>query len=156
MHLNLKLGENIFLQGNKVISYETHVADIKKDGIHALGKYSRTTSKQIYKVACELNLQIHKSDIKQVFYKHEYGAKFSIDRCLSQKISKFIIGYMREKELDYLKCSHEDVLPMLITIPDVGPRDWEILRDYLQLPNDTPSPQEQEKQYIKARRLIFE
>lgn len=155
MQLNFKLGNNIFLQGNKVISYETHVATIKEDGIHVLGKYSRTTSKQIYKVAYELNLQIHKSDVKQVFYKHEYGAKFSIDRCLSQKISEYIIGYMRENGLDYLKCSYNDMIPMIHNIPNVGPSDWAILRDYLRLPKDMPSPQEQEKQYLKARDLLF-
>lgn len=156
MQLNLKLGNNIFLQGNKVISYETHVATIKKDGIHVLGKFSRTTSKQVYKVAFQLNLQIHKSDVKQVFYKHEYGAKFSINNCLGEKISEYVIGYMREKELDYTKCNHKDIMAMLCNIPNVGPSDWAILRDYLKLPKDMPSPQEQEKQYIKARKLIFE
>ena len=156
MQLNFKLGNNIFLQGNKIISYETHVADIKEGCIEARGKYSRTTTKQISKVASTLGLALHSSDKRKDFYKHEFGVKFYLDNCLSEKISTFIIGYMREKELDYLRCSHEDVLPMLITIPDVGPKDWAILRDYLQLPNDTPSPQEQEKQYIKARRLIFE
>jgi len=155
MQLNLKLGNNIFLQGNKVISYETHVATIKKDGIHVLGKFSRTTSKQVYKVAFQLNLQIHKLEVKQEFYKHEYGVKFSIDRCLGEKISEYIIGYMKEKELDYTKCNQENIMAMLCNIPDVGPRDWVILRDYLELPKDTPSPQEQEKQHIKARALIF-
>ena len=36
-----------------------------------------------------------------------------------------------------------------------GSSDWAILRDYLKLPKDMPSPQEQEKQHIKARALIF-
>jgi hypothetical protein len=155
MQLNLKLGNNIFLQGNKVISYETHVANIEEDGIHCLGKYSMTTGKQIYKVAYKLNLDIHKSNVKQVFYKHEYGVKFSIDRCLSQKISEYIIGYMRENGLDYLRCSYDDIMSMLHNIPDVGPNDWAILRDYLGLPKDTPSPQEQEKQMKKAMDILF-
>ena len=129
MQLNFKLGNNIFLQGDKVISYETHVADIKDGYIEARGKYSRTTSKQISKVASVLKLKLHTSNKKGDFYRYEYGAKFSIDNCLSQKISAFIIGYMREKELDYLRCSHKDMLPMLITIPNVGPKDWGILKE---------------------------
>ena len=155
MHLNLKLGENLFLQGNKVISYETHVADIREDGVHALGKYSVTTGKQIYKVAYKLNLGIHKSNVKQEFYKHEYGAKFSIDNCLSQKMSEFIIDYMRSKGLNYLRCSHEDMMPMLHGIPNVGPKDWKIICEYLELPKDTPTPQEQEWQFEQAISVLF-
>jgi hypothetical protein len=156
MQLNFKLGNNIFLQGNKIISYETHVADIKKDGIYVLGKYSRTTTKQISKVASILRIALHSSDKRKDFYKHEYGAKFSINNCLGEKISEYVIGYMREKELDYTKCNHKDIMAMLCNIPNVGSSDWAILRDYLKLPKDMPSPQEQEKQYIKARKLIFE
>jgi len=155
MQLNFKLGNNLFLQGDKVISYETHVADIKDGHIQARGKYSRTTSKQISKVASILKLKLHSSDKREDFWKHEYGAKFSIDNCLSEKISEFIIGYMREKELDYLKCSHEDMLPMLVTIPNVGPKDWGILKKYLNLPQDTPTPQQQEKDTAKALAILF-
>jgi hypothetical protein len=62
---------------------------------------------------------------------------------------------MRENELDYTKCNQDDIMTMLCNMPNVGPSDWTILRDYLELPKDTPSPQEQEKQHIKARELIF-
>jgi hypothetical protein len=155
MQLNFKLGNNIFLQGNKVISYETHVADIKEGYIEARGRYSRTTGKQISKVASTLKLNLHKSDKKGDFYRYEYGVKFSIDNCLSEKISAFIIGYMRENELDYLRCSHEDILPMLVTIPNVGPKDWGILKEYLNLPQDTPTPQQQEKDTAKALAILF-
>lgn len=155
MQLNFKLGNNIFLQGNKIISYETHVADIKEGCIEARGKYSRTTTKQISKVASTLGLALHSSDKRKDFWKHEFGAKFSIDNCLSEKISTFIIGYMREKELDYLRCSHEDMLPMLITIPNVGPKDWEILKEYLNLPQNTPTPQQQEKDTAKTLAILF-
>jgi hypothetical protein len=155
MQLNFKLGNNIFLQGNKIISYETHVADIKEGCIEARGKYSRTTTKQISRVASTLGLALHSSDKRKDFWKHEFGARFSIDNCLSEKISTFIIGYMREKELDYLRCSHEDVLPMLITIPNVGPKDWEILKEYLNLPQNTPTPQQQEKDTAKALAILF-
>ena len=155
MQLNFKLGNNIFLQGNKIISYETHVADIKEGCIEARGKYSRTTTKQISKVASTLGLALHSSDKRKDFWKHEFGAKFSIDNCLSEKISTFIIGYMREKELDYLRCGHEDMLPMLITIPNVGPKDWEILKEYLNLPQNTPTPQQQEKDTAKTLAILF-
>ncbi len=155
MKLNFKLGNNIFLQGNKVISYETHVATIKEDGIHCLGKYSRTTSKQIYKVAYELNLAIHKLDIKQVFYKYEYGIKLSINQCLSERVSRYIISYLKDNGLDYTKCSHKDMLPMLQGIPNVKSDDWKMLCEYLKLPKDTPTPQEQQKQHDRVIKMIF-
>lgn len=155
MQLNLKIGNNLFLQGNKVISYETHVGDIEGESIHARGKFSRTTGKHLSKAASFLGLRLVQSNDRPDFYKHEFGAKFYLDNCLSEKISTFIIGYMREKELDYLRCSHEDMLPMLITIPNVGPKDWEILKEYLNLPQNTPTPQQQEKDTAKALAILF-
>jgi hypothetical protein len=155
MKLNLKLGENLFLEGDKIISYETHVADIRDGYIEAKGKYSRTTSKHISRVASLLGLKMNPSDKKEYFYKHEYGTKLSIDDCLSEKISTFIIGYLKEKGLDYLKYTPEDLLPMLVTIPNVGPKDWEILKEYLNLPQDTPTPQQQEKDTAKAISILF-
>lgn len=155
MQLNFKLDDNLFLEGRKIISYETHVADIREGYIEARGKYSRTTSKHISKAASLLGLKMNPSDKKEYFYKHEYGAKFSIDNCLSEKISAFIISYLKGEGLDYLSHKPEDLLPMLITIPNVGPKDWEILKEYLNLPQDTPTPQQQEKDTAKAIGILF-
>jgi len=44
---------------------------------------------------------------------------------------------------------------MLVTIPNVGPKDWGILKEYLNLPQDTPTPQQQEKDTAKALAILF-
>ena len=155
MQLNLKIGNNLFLQGNKVISYETHVADIEGESVQARGKYSSTTSKQMHRLASLLRLKLHVPNKKQDFYRHEYGAKFYIDDCLSEKISLYIVSYLRERGLDYTECNSNDLLPMLRKIPNVGPKDWRILCEYLNLSSDTPTPQQQEKDEFNALKILL-
>ncbi len=55
-----KYKQNLRLEGNKVISYTTHVATIKDDELHQLGYWSVTTQKHINYVASELNLKLIK------------------------------------------------------------------------------------------------
>ena len=57
--------QNLRIIGNDVISYDTHVAEIKDGKLHRLnwyvpgvGSYSVTTAKHINYVANELNLEI--------------------------------------------------------------------------------------------------
>tara|TARA_A100000171_G_scaffold50898_1_gene63506 strand:- start:4166 stop:4345 length:180 start_codon:yes stop_codon:yes gene_type:complete len=59
MNLN-KYKKNLKIEGNKVISYVTHVASIKGNELHQLGYWSRTTQKHINYVAQELNLKLIK------------------------------------------------------------------------------------------------
>ncbi len=59
MKLN-KYKQNLRLEGNKVISYVTHVATIKNNELHQLGYWSMTTQKHINYVARELNLNLIK------------------------------------------------------------------------------------------------
>jgi hypothetical protein len=56
-----KLFNNVFLDGNKVISYVTHVATIDKGRLVLHGIYSRSTSRQMSKVAQLLDLLIVRS-----------------------------------------------------------------------------------------------
>jgi len=59
--MNLKkYKQNLKIEGNKVISYITHVATIKGDELHQLGYWSMTTQKHINYVAKELNLNLIK------------------------------------------------------------------------------------------------
>ena len=53
-----KYNTNLHIEGNKVISYTTHVAtiDYSKQTITILGYWSKTTSKHINYVASELRL----------------------------------------------------------------------------------------------------
>jgi hypothetical protein len=55
-----KYKENLKIEGDKVISYVTHVATIKGDELHQLGYWSMTTQKHINYVAKELNLNLIK------------------------------------------------------------------------------------------------
>jgi len=57
--------QNLRIIGNDVISYDTHVAEIKDGKLHRLnwyvpgvGSHSVTTAKHINYVASELNLEI--------------------------------------------------------------------------------------------------
>ena len=55
MHL-AKYKQNLRIDGNKVISYVTHVATIEQDKLFQHGWWSVTTQKHINYVARELNL----------------------------------------------------------------------------------------------------
>jgi hypothetical protein len=57
----IKLFNNVFVDGNKVISYETHVATIDKRRLVLNGIYSQSTSRQMSKVAQLLDLLIVRS-----------------------------------------------------------------------------------------------
>ena len=59
MKLN-KYKQNLRIEGNKVISYITHVATIKGNELHLLGYWSDTTTKHVNYVAEELNLTLIK------------------------------------------------------------------------------------------------
>jgi hypothetical protein len=53
-----KYRKNLKQDGNKIISYTTHVATIKDDELHQLGCWSKTTQKHINYVANELGLTL--------------------------------------------------------------------------------------------------
>lgn len=55
-----KYKQNLKIDGNKVISYVTHVATINGNELHQLGYWSKTTQKHINYVASELNLTLIK------------------------------------------------------------------------------------------------
>lgn len=53
-----KYKKNLKVKGDKVYSYNTHVATIDGPDLRVLGYWSRTTSKHINYAAKELNLNI--------------------------------------------------------------------------------------------------
>lgn len=55
-----RYNQNLKIEGNKVISYVTHVATIEGNELHQLGYWSMTTQKHINYVARELNLKLIK------------------------------------------------------------------------------------------------
>lgn len=54
--------QNLKIVGNKVYSYNTHVATIQNDNLIQLGYWSMTTQKHINYVAKELNLELKKRE----------------------------------------------------------------------------------------------
>ena len=56
-----KYKENLKLDGNKVISYTTHVATIEGSNLNVLGYWSQTTQKHVNYVAKEYGLTIKKN-----------------------------------------------------------------------------------------------
>tara|TARA_R100001015_G_C4468511_1_gene52998 strand:- start:359 stop:541 length:183 start_codon:yes stop_codon:yes gene_type:complete len=52
--------QNLRIDGNRVISYTTHVATIENGNLIQLGWWSQTTQKHINYVAQELNLNLIK------------------------------------------------------------------------------------------------
>ena len=48
--------ENLRIDGDRVISYSTHVATIEGSTLRVLGSWSKTTTKHINYVAAELDL----------------------------------------------------------------------------------------------------
>ncbi len=55
-----KYKQNLKVEGNKVYSYNTHVATINGGELHQLGYWSMTTQKHINYVAKEFNLVLIK------------------------------------------------------------------------------------------------
>lgn len=69
----IKLFNNVFVDGNKVISYVTHVATIDKGRLVLHGIYSQSTSRQMSKVAQLLDLLIVRSKERPEFDKLPIG-----------------------------------------------------------------------------------
>lgn len=62
-----KVGHNMFVDGNKFISFTTHVATIEGDKLIENGKYSATTSKHVRKYARENGLEVVESKERPEF-----------------------------------------------------------------------------------------
>jgi len=116
-----QLSPNLFLDGNKVFSYKTHVADIHPDKLEVFGKYSRTTSKHIYHVSKLFGLQVEVNPEKQRdFYKFPMGieAVSPKEKCLSQKTSLFILTKLGPNPSREVWFNH------LGDLPQVPALDW--------------------------------
>jgi hypothetical protein len=60
-----KVAHNVFIDSSKVISYQTHVADIVDGKLIENGKYSMSTSRQMSKLANKLGLTLVRSKKKR-------------------------------------------------------------------------------------------
>jgi hypothetical protein len=116
-----KVTDNLYVEDNHVISYETVVGRIEGDTLVELGKFSRTTSKHITKVATLMNKRVIPADkkVKPDFYKFELGVRTSYDNSISQKASLLILQSLGEGT------------PYGVTIAmlkgKIPKKDWELL-----------------------------
>lgn len=101
-NLKLKLGNNLFVVGQRVISYRTQVGQIVGDELITCGGWTLTTSKHIHKAAGLLGLRVVKQKkAAPFFYQYHNGVKIETPPgCMSAKASLAIaqkIGENRAK-----------------------------------------------------------
>ena len=115
-----KLRDNLFIEKDLVISYETVVAQITKDGIQELGRYSRTTTKHIHLISSLTGLPIIKYTGKKCeFDKFEMGVKCDCPNAVSPKTTKSIFSLINDG------VCYGVAISMLK--PKMSKRDWELL-----------------------------
>ena len=95
--LTLKVGDNLHISGNQVISYDTVVAEIEGNNLIELGKFSRTTTKHIHKITDLFGLNLIRSKEKRDdFYWYEMGIKTKLVSALGVKTTEQIAEIVRE------------------------------------------------------------
>ena len=115
-----KLRDNLFIEKDLVISYETVVAQITNDGIQELGRYSRTTTKHIHLISNLTGLPIIKyAGKKSEFYKFEMGVKCDFPNAVSSKTTKAIFSLINNG------VCYAVAISMLKS--KMNKRDWELL-----------------------------
>ena len=113
-----KYKKNLKVEGDKVISYTTHVATIKDGKLYVLGYWSQTTSKHINYVACQYGLD--KVEGKPEDAEQDGGLLKSV--ALVAKIGDVLCDGQKEKN-DWKK-------RMLNTLPGSDfPEDWDTLTE---------------------------
>ena len=70
-----RIKDNLFIEGENVISYETVVAKIDGSNLVELGKFSKTTSKHIKTVAEIYDLTVIPNTERPKFEKLDYGTR---------------------------------------------------------------------------------
>lgn len=118
-----KVSNNLFVVEDRIISYETEVASIDGDSINERGKFSRTTTRHISKVASLLGKRIIPSKTKPDFYKHEMGIRIDYSNCVSPKATALIFEKIKNGiKLEIAIASLKRELPK---------KDWALLLPHI-------------------------
>ena len=118
-----KVSNNLFVVEDRIISYETEVASIDGDSINEGGKFSRTTTRHISKVASLLGKRIIPSKTKPDFYKHEMGIRIDYSNCVSPKATALIFEKIKNGiKLEIAIASLKRELPK---------KDWALLLPHI-------------------------
>ena len=97
MNITLRVKQNLHVEGDSIISYETEVARIHPDGIEVFGKYSRTTSKHITFLAGMLELPIKSQPTSRPYFRElMYGTNVRYDNSVCPKSSTRILTHLKE------------------------------------------------------------
>lgn len=122
----LRIQNNLHLEGDSIISYETGVARIHADGIEVFGKYSRTTSKHITKVATMLGLPIKSQEKSYPYFRDlMYGVNVRFDNSTCPKSSAQILTHLRETQ------DMDSALVASLTDDEVSAKDKYLILDHL-------------------------
>lgn len=103
--LTIKISTNFYLKGNQIWSYLTHVGNLEGDKIISFGKFSRTTTKQVYALARTLDLPIETQHKTTYFNKFEMGCgdfKNCYPYALSDRASSEVVKAMKGKKSIFL------------------------------------------------------
>ena len=118
-----KVSNNLFVVDDRIISYETEVASIDGDSINEGGKFSRTTTRHISKVASLLGKRNIHSKTKPDFYKHEMGIRIDYSNCVSPKATALIFEKIKNGiKLEIAIASLKRELPK---------KDWALLLPHI-------------------------
>ena len=118
-----KVSNNLFVVEDRISSYETEVASIDGDSINEGGKFSRTTTRHISKVASLLGKRIIPSKTKPDFYKHEMGIRIDYSNCVSPKATALIFEKIKNGiKLEIAIASLKRELPK---------KDWALLLPHI-------------------------
>ncbi len=121
------VAENLFLRDDVILSYDTEVAHIEDGAIHEHGRYSRTTTRQISKIASFLKIYkvIHSSEVKMTQWnRYDYGVRCKHDFTLSTRASAIALTAMSEGKT-YLTAL------CLVLESKIQDRDRQIITNYL-------------------------
>jgi len=147
--ITLKITENLHVVGNNVISYDTKVAVIEGNTLVELGKWSRTTSKHICRVASLFRLSvIPAKDKKWPSYGWlEYGVKSrrenSVGPDTSAKLAEVISSGVDFKDSIYF-----------VDLNCISKRDRLIIENEMQTRGITQEQIESLKNWYSIKNLV--
>ena len=123
--IRIELKNNLFLIGDKVFSYETNVALIQDQRIVMLGKFSRTTTKQINWLSGLTGYPVVHDSRPGNYFKFYAGVgRLTMRGCLSQNATK--------KMEPYLKTGFDFSDALFAAIADLTRKDRELARPMLE------------------------
>lgn len=115
--MKLKICDNLHLIDGAIISYSTQVGIVTSTGIKANGKYSRSTTKHIGRIAGLLGTSIEYATVDhQWFNCYELGVKVKCDGALGQESTRKILAKMRETSTSLLDAS-------IMVLPELKGKD---------------------------------